>query len=94
MLLVQTKQKVIPTPEIKIVADYDATTPNWMRPNNIIVYTNKTFEEDPIHDYDIDSEDEVFLKTSQIPSLSEPLFEKVLDWLEKNSFHVNRLFRD
>lgn len=71
--------------------------PTWERPSSYIVYqgtpkplleihlTEKTQEEqDDMVEYDMDSEDEQWLSSTN--TLSEDLFEKAIDRLEKESF--------
>ncbi|XP_026316672.1 uncharacterized protein LOC113227842 isoform X2 [Hyposmocoma kahamanoa] len=79
---------IIPTPEVCQVSDLDfyerCYPPDYKMPKQHI-HMQPLWEEQEAPEYDIDSEDELWLKQQRHPELTELLFEQMMDKLEKCS---------
>lgn len=78
---------VIPTPEVFPVNEKaydDLYPPTYKIPRQLIHVQLPSFEQD-YPDYDLDSEDETWLSTTNLCGLPHTKFEEMIDCLERNS---------
>ncbi|CAH0716884.1 unnamed protein product, partial [Brenthis ino] len=79
---------IIPTPEVSEVTDVDfyerCYPPDYKMPKQHI-HMQPLWEEQEAPEYDIDSEDERWLKQQRHPELTDLKFEQMMDKLEKSS---------
>ncbi|XP_046975109.1 uncharacterized protein LOC124541261 isoform X2 [Vanessa cardui] len=79
---------IIPTPEVCQVSDVDfyerCYPPDYKMPKQHI-HMQPLWEEQEAPEYDIDSEDERWLKQQRRPELTELKFEQMMDKLERSS---------
>ncbi|XP_022816840.1 uncharacterized protein LOC111349822 [Spodoptera litura] len=79
---------IIPTPEVCQVSDLDfyerCYPPDYKMPKQHI-HMQPLWEEQEAPEYDIDTEDERWLKQQRHPELTELKFEQMMDKLEKSS---------